>query len=291
MNNCKTYDNDTHLKGILKTLPDPLVITDPQGNVLFANEASAVTLNMSPNQFLKVNIRQLVKKGYIDYSFALEAAEKKCESKGVFTHFSELTRPDDNKSTEQYSKFIAAIEQLKRAGVTPGMRHICASAGFEYHPEMSLDAVRLGRKLYFDNPKHPDRLVSEVASWRARITDVHLRKAGKRIGYADGFVLPCDTKVALLSVGYGDGLMTGLVRKQAPVLIGGKRAKLLQCCMDMCYVDATDIDCKIGNEATLFGYDANGNLLSGQEIAALIEDEGCTLTAALGKRALRVCEN
>jgi len=208
--------------------------------------------------------------------------------KGVFSHFAELVQPDDKKTIEQYERFLSAIQQLKAAGISTGTQHICASAAYEYHPEMALDAVRLGRKLYFDNPKQPDGLIEEAASWRALITDIKMRRAGEKIGYGDGFVLPCDTTVATLGVGYGDGLMTALVQKQAPVLIGGKRARLLQCCMDMCFADVSGIDCAIGDEATLFGRDAEGRQLSAREVAALIGDEGCTLTSALGNRVLRV---
>lgn len=207
---------------------------------------------------------------------------------GCFSHFTEMEKPDEIETRKQYAEFMSALEQLKAAGINPGLRHICASAGYEFHPEMALDAVRLGRRLYYDNPVSPDGGVQEAASWRAVITDVQLRKAGQKLGYGAGYHLDKDTKVAMLGVGYGDGLFNRIVDAGAPVLVNGKRARLIACCMDQCFLDVNDIDCTPGDEATLFGYDSSGNLLPAQEIASLMNDEACTLTAALGPRVARI---
>jgi len=209
---------------------------------------------------------------------------------GCFSHFTEMEKPDGAETAKQYEMFTDAVEQLKAAGIDPGLRHICASAGYEFHPEMALDAVRLGRRLYYDNPVRPDGGISEGASWRAVITDIHQRSAGERLGYGDGYLLEKDSMIAMLGVGYGDGLFNRLADAQAPVLVNGKRATLLSSCMDQCFLDVSGIDCSPGDEAVLFGYDPDGTLLPAQEIADLINDEACTLTAALGPRVLRIYE-
>jgi len=209
---------------------------------------------------------------------------------GCFSHFTEMEKPDETETEKQYSEFISAVDQLKAAGIDPGLRHICASAGYEFHPEMALDAVRLGRRLYYDNPVRPDGGVHEAASWRAVITDVQLRKTGQTLGYGDGYALDHDTKVAMLGVGYGDGLFKRVVDAEAPVLVNGKKAKLITCCMDQCFLDVSGIPCAAGDDAILFGFDSMGNLLPAQEVASLMDDEACTLTAALGPRVARVYE-
>ena len=209
---------------------------------------------------------------------------------GVFSHFSELEAPASAEADEQYIRFTDAVTQLQSAGIEPGLRHICASAAFEFHPEMALDAVRIGRRLYYDNPIRPDGGVAEAASWRAVITDVRLRRAGSRLGYGNGLTLEKDTKTAMLGIGYGDGLFQTLVSAHAPVLVNGRRARLLCCCMDQCFVDVSGIDCSPGDEATLFGQDGSGKLLPAQDIAALMRDEACTITAALGPRVCKIYE-
>ena len=209
---------------------------------------------------------------------------------GCFSHFTEMEKPDETDTAKQYAEFMAAVDQLRSAGITPGLLHICASAGYEFHPEMALDAVRIGRRLYYDNPVRPDGGVHEAASWRAVITDVQLRKAGQTLGYGEGYALDRDTHVARLGIGYGDGLFKRVVDAGAPVLVNGKRAKLITCCMDQCFLDVSGIPCVPGDEATLFGFDSAGTLLPAQEVASLMNDEACTLTAALGPRVARIYE-
>ena len=129
--------------------------------------------------------------------------------------------------------------------------------------------------------------IREVASWRAGIVGLRQLPAGSRLGYGRGSILEKDTRVAVVNVGYGDGL-NHQVASGGPVLIEGQQAKILGCCMDQCFVDVRDIDCAVGSEVTLFGYDGAGNYLSSQEVARLCDDEGCGLTAALGSRVARI---
>jgi alanine racemase len=210
---------------------------------------------------------------------------------GTFSHFSEMECSGKaEKIEEQYKTFMSAIAQLEKNGIDPGVRHICASAAYELHPEMALDAVRIGRRMYYDNPASPTGGVEELCSWRAPITNLRLFRAGEHIGYGDSIRLEKDSLIALIGVGYGDGLLRELAEAKAPVLIGGQRAKLIFACMDQCFIDATGIECSIGDEVTLLGSDKRGNVISGQEIASIINDEACTITASLGHRVIRIYE-
>ena len=114
------------------------------------------------------------------------------------------------------------------------------------------------------------------------------RRAGDTLGYDRRVVLERDTRVGVLSIGYGDGFDPALFAAHAPVLIRGRRARLLACCMDQSFVDLGDLPAEAGDEVTLFGYDGKGNLLPGQEVAALIGCEGCDLTTRLTERVARV---
>ncbi len=210
---------------------------------------------------------------------------------GVYSHFSEMEcSGKDEKIESQYKTFLKAIDQLEKNGIDPGIRHICASASFELHPEMALDAVRLGRRMYYDNPAVPIGGVEELCSWRAPITNLRAFKAGDCIGYGNGVTLEKDSLIALVGVGYGDGLMRELAAAKAPVLIGGQRARLVFSCMDQSFIDVTGIDCAIGDEATFLGSDKRGKVITGQDIASIINDEACSITASLGHRVIRIYE-
>lgn len=209
------------------------------------------------------------------------------EVRGAFSHFS--NPGDPGCMEEQHRRYLAGVEQLERGGVPVPMRHMSGSEAFEYAPQYHMDAVRVGRGLFFDHPTKPRGAVKEIASWRTFITGVKLRRAGETLGYGEGFRLQRDTLVATIGVGYGDGLDQQLVRVHAPVLIHGQRCALLGCCMDQSMVDVTGLDCAPGDEVTLFGHDGEGNFLSAQEVSLLIGDgEGCGLTVQLSGRVARI---
>jgi len=68
---------------IFENLPDPIFVTDGQGNVLLSNSTTALVLGISLDQLLKSNIRELVRKGYYNVSYALEAIDKKTAVSGL----------------------------------------------------------------------------------------------------------------------------------------------------------------------------------------------------------------
>ena len=206
---------------------------------------------------------------------------------GTYSHFAAAESRNAPWCLAQKEKFDQALAQLAKAGIQPGLRHMSNSAAAEWMAEAEYDAVRVGRGLYMDAQDDPVGDIREVASWRAGIVGLRQLPAGSRLGYGRGIVLEQDTHVAIVNVGYGDGL-NHRVASGGPVLIGGKQATLLGCCMDQCFVDVGEIPCEIGSEVTLYGCDAEGNYLSSQQVARLCDDEGCGLTAALGSRVARV---
>ena len=206
---------------------------------------------------------------------------------GTYSHFAQAEDRDHVRCLSQKAEFDRALTQLQEAGIDPGLRHMSNSAAAEWMQEAEYDAVRIGRGLYMDAQDAPSGQIREVASWRAAIVGLRDLPAGTRLGYGQGITLDRDTRVAMVNVGYGDGL-NHRVANGGPVLIEGRQARLLGCCMDQCFVDVGNIPCDIGSEVTLFGYDGKGNFLSSQEVARLCDDEGCGLTAALGPRVARI---
>ena len=207
---------------------------------------------------------------------------------GVYSHFSDAG--NERLDQQQYRVFLDALRMLADAGIPVPLRHIAATASFENYPGFSMDAVRIGRRLIMDRPGLPDGAIREVASWRSYITNLTPRKRGDALGYGGAAVLSRDAMVATVCAGYGDGLNRDLVSIGGPVLVRGKRCRLLACCMDQCMLDVTDAEgAAVGDEVTFFGRDREGNFLSSQEVAALVNgDEGCGLTTALSARVDRV---
>ncbi len=217
----------------------------------------------------------------------LESAGDRIAVSGAFSHFSDVGDPVLNE--KEYALFLQAVDTLKRCGLELPLLHMACSASSERWPQYNLDAVRCGRRLYMDSPDSPTGAIREIVSWRAFITQVKPRRKGERLGYGGAVTLERDSLVATVGVGYGDGLNEALFKVQGPVLAGGKRCRMLACCMDQCMIDVTGLAPQPGDEVTFFGYDAAGGFLSSQEVSALVNrNEGCGLTSALSSRVARV---
>jgi len=121
---------------------------------------------------------------------------------GTYTHCKDILGGID--ATPQYKMLNRFADSLSENGIDPGLRHLCASALFEQQPEFAMDAVRIGRRLYYNAIGKHDSDIREAASWRAFIADIAERKAGSAVGYGEGCVLQRDSKVALIGIGYGD---------------------------------------------------------------------------------------
>jgi transcriptional regulator with PAS, ATPase and Fis domain len=72
-----------NLQQVLDDLPEPIFVTDPRGNVLLSNSATALTLDMTLDRLLKTNVNELVDKGYYTNSHVMEAVKQKCAVTGV----------------------------------------------------------------------------------------------------------------------------------------------------------------------------------------------------------------
>ena len=204
---------------------------------------------------------------------------------GTFSHFSR----DELPAMEAQNRcFASGIEKLEKAGIATGIRHISSSGSLEVTTACCYDAVRIGRALTLDNPVSPTGEIREAVSFRAFLTDIRERRKGDTLAYGGKVVLEKDTTVGVLSIGYGDGLDPALSKVHAPVLVNGRRARLLVSCMDQSFIDLGSIPASPGDEVTIFGYDASGNLLPAQEVASLLGCEGCDLTTELTRRVDRV---
>lgn len=83
---------EQHFRQIFENLPDVIFVTDRHGNVLLSNSTTALTMDMSLDQLLKSNLRDLVREGYYDKSYAMEVVEKKCVISGLLTTKLNLTQ-------------------------------------------------------------------------------------------------------------------------------------------------------------------------------------------------------
>ncbi len=202
---------------------------------------------------------------------------------GIYTHLcvSDSLLSEDVEFTHgQIDRFYEVLSVLKESGITLPKTHIQSSYGLLNYPELNCDYVRAGVALYgvLSSPKDTTRLeldLRPVLSLKSQIVLIRKLKAGDSLGYGRAFIADRDSLIAILSIGYADGLSRKLSCGNGEVLIHGSRAAIVgRVCMDQMAVDVTDIqEVAVGDIVTLIGRDGNEELL-----AAQVADSSETIT-------------
>ena len=203
--------------------------------------------------------------------------------------FSHLACSEDPAMDDFTRGQIARLRQWSdalKAGLegSDPMVHILNSSGISRFPEAQMDMVRLGIGLYGIAPEpEVQRQLRQVSRLVCRISQIKDIPAGDTVGYNCRWRAERPSRIAILTIGYADGLHRGLGNGHGRVLVGGCEAPLIGAvCMDMCFVDVTDIPCAEGDRAVLFG---DSDLLQrNAEAAGTIPYELLTAVAPRVKR-------
>ena len=181
----------------------------------------------------------------------------------VFSHFVGSDSDEfDEFSHQQFKIFDQASSYLQKEYGHKIMRHICNSAAIEHFPQYHLDMVRLGLGLYGINPRN-NEIIHNVCTLKTTILQVRDVPAGDSIGYSRKTFVDRPSRVADIPIGYADGLNRHLGNRNCYCLVNGKKANYLgNICMDVCMIDVTDIDCKAGDHAIIFGDELPVTVLS-----------------------------
>lgn len=154
----------------------------------------------------------------------------------------------------QVALFDAAVEVARAAGLRPEVRHLANSAAALGAPRTHYELVRPGIGLYGvePDPRHPVGLRGAM-TLRASLVLVKRVPAGSGVSYEHDHVTARETTLALVPLGYADGLPWAAAR-HAEVSIGGRRCPVAgRIAMDQLVVDAGDAAVRAGDEVVLFG--------------------------------------
>lgn len=170
--------------------------------------------------------------------------------------FSHLAGSDeavhDDYTRQQIGSFIGMTEEVQSHFDYKIIRHILNSAGIERFSEYSFDMVRLGIGLHgISAVGAPLEPVGSFKTYIAAIRDV---KGDQTVGYGRKGVLQRDSRIAVIPVGYADGLNRHLSRGIGEMLVRGRRVPVVgNICMDACMLDVTDTEAQVGDEVEIFG--------------------------------------
>lgn len=176
--------------------------------------------------------------------------------KSIFSHLAASDEPENDDFTlGQIKLFQQNAGTLSDSlGYRP-MWHILNSAGIERFPQYQFDMVRLGIGIYGISAL-PGVKLAPVASLKCKILQIkHLKPEDGTVGYGrHGKIAPEGTVTATIPVGYADGIDRLLGCGRASFLLNGKRVPTIgNICMDMCMLDITGVEAKVGDTVTIFG--------------------------------------
>lgn len=186
--------------------------------------------------------------------------------RSVFSHLAGSDSPElDDFTKKQIEIYTAAASVLEKKLGYPVLKHILNSAGIERFPEHQKDMVRLGISLYGISASGTAEGLQSVCSLKTVILQIRNVPAGDSVGYGRKTYVRRDTRIAVIPIGYADGLDRLLGNGTGEVLVGGKRCPIVgNICMDACMVDVTDVDVKEGDRVVIFNDVLTVNELAGK---------------------------
>ncbi|MDR1524280.1 MAG: bifunctional UDP-N-acetylmuramoyl-tripeptide:D-alanyl-D-alanine ligase/alanine racemase [Tannerella sp.] len=205
--------------------------------------------------------------------------------RSVFSHLAGSDAPgfDDftEKQVELYSRAASALEE--GLGYTV-LKHILNSAGIERFPAYQKDMVRLGISLYGVSASGTAGDLQCVCSLKTVILQIRHVPRGDSIGYGRKTVVERDSRIAVIPIGYADGLDRHLSNGNGETLVHGKRCPIVgNICMDACMIDVTDVDANEGDTVILFNAE-----LTVDELAAKIGTIPYEILTSISPRVKRV---
>lgn len=178
--------------------------------------------------------------------------------KSIYSHLAAADDPgNDDFTIGQASLFQQNADTLTEVLGYKPLYHLLNSAGIERFPQFQYDMVRLGIGIYGVSAIPGNRL-SPVASFKCKVLQVKSLQPGDgTIGYGrHGRIAPEGTVIATIPVGYADGIDRHLSCGKGYFTVNGHRVPTIgNICMDMCMLDVTGVDVKVGDTITIFGED------------------------------------
>ena len=175
----------------------------------------------------------------------------------VYTHLSATpTRKFDEFTHEQASRYIRFYPKIAEALGYQPIRHILNSAGVINFPEYQFDMVRIGSGLHgVDTSYQIHQSLHVVHTLKARINLIKQVRAGDSIGYERMGMEDQPRRIAIIPIGYADGLVRKAGNKNYSVWINGAKAPIVgNVNMDMSFIDITGLpNVELGDEVEIFG--------------------------------------
>ena len=195
--------------------------------------------------------------------FLIAAKGADIEVVGFWSHFARADEPDEIANQSQMLEFESKLAELIAIGITPKYIHLANSAATLTNPNSHKNIVRLGIAMYGLSPDVNTLGSSQNLDLEPAMTlkaEIHLVKrvpAGSPVGYGGTQTTSRDTKLAVITIGYADGIPRNTSNAVGVFAAGRKAAIIGRVSMDQFVVDlGPDSNAVAGEIVEVFG--ANG---------------------------------
>ncbi|GAB7071885.1 alanine racemase [Mycobacterium hodleri] len=177
--------------------------------------------------------------------------------RGLMSHLACGDDPTSPVNDRQARRFTEMRTQAREAGVEFEVHHLSNSPAAMTRPDLAFDLVRPGIAVYGQTPipARGDMGLRPAMTLRCPVAYVRRLKAGDGVSYGHTWVAKADTTVALIPLGYADGVFRGLSGRMSVLINGRLRPNVGRICMDQFVVDLGPgpVDVSEGDDAVLFG--------------------------------------
>jgi alanine racemase len=193
---------------------------------------------------------------------ARAVAEDAVRVRGIMSHLACGDEPDNPTNDRQAQRLTDMRRQAADVGVTFEIAHLCNSPAAMTRPDLAFDMVRPGIAVYGQTPipSLGDMGLRPAMTLKCPVAQIRSIKAGDGVSYGHTWIAERDTTLALLPIGYADGVFRTLSGRLQVLINGRLRPGVGRICMDQFVVDlgpgAGDVT--EGDEAILFGPGTHG---------------------------------
>ncbi|MFF5986367.1 alanine racemase [Prauserella flavalba] len=175
----------------------------------------------------------------------------------MWSHLACADEPGHPSIDAQAERFADAYEIARGVGLNP-LRHLANSAATLTRPDLHFDLVRPGIAMYGLNPVPQAEKLTPAMTLRSSVVLTKRIQPGESVSYGHTWTAERDTTLALVPVGYADGVPRTLSGRMSVWLDGRRRPVAGRVCMDQLVVDCGDHEPALGAEVVLFGSGARG---------------------------------
>ena len=177
---------------------------------------------------------------------------------GVFTHFCVSDEAADECvefTKVQHDRFLRMIDAVETQGnFRFRLHHCCNAGGIASYPEWAWDMVRCGIILYGTGDLAERMGMKPVMTVKTTVSTIKDFDPDISISYGRQFFTTRPSRIAVLPIGYADGLFRALSGKLRVLTPYGEAQQVGRICMDMCMIDVTDLpQLRVGDEIEVFG--------------------------------------